>query len=155
MFTIVYSQCLMCLQPHIPHKTVCINYKWCSMLNRFFSSSSYLTQNTTCPKYKSSWASAPISQRTQFKLWRPIMARDQHTCSCRQSVIFIQFTQTWIFQPDFSKSNPITVLDRPLGFQKVEAHRFLDNRHMKVVRLSALRNSRLYPPGNIPGTHFC
>jgi hypothetical protein len=26
---------------------------------------------------------------------------------------------------------------------------------MKVVRLSALRTSRLYPPGNIPGTHFC
>jgi len=27
--------------------------------------------------------------------------------------------------------------------------------HIKVVRLSALRTSRLYPPGNIPGTHFC
>ena len=26
---------------------------------------------------------------------------------------------------------------------------------MKVVRLSALRTDRLYPPGNIPGTHFC
>ena len=26
---------------------------------------------------------------------------------------------------------------------------------MKVVRLSALRTGRHYPPGNIPGTHFC
>jgi hypothetical protein len=26
---------------------------------------------------------------------------------------------------------------------------------MKVVSLSALHISRLYPPGNIPGTHFC
>ena len=26
---------------------------------------------------------------------------------------------------------------------------------MKVVRLSALGTGRLYPPGNIPGTHFC
>jgi hypothetical protein len=43
------------------------------------------------------------------------------------------------------KSNPITGLDRPLGFQEVEAPRFLDNRHMKVVRLSALRTGRLYP----------
>ena len=34
---------------------------------------------------------------------------------------------------------------RPLGFQKVEAPKFLDNRHMKVVRLSALRTGRLYP----------
>jgi hypothetical protein len=29
-----------------------------------------------------------------------------------------------------------------------------NNRHMKVVR-SALRTGRLYPPGIIPGTHFC
>jgi hypothetical protein len=32
-----------------------------------------------------------------------------------------------------------------LGFQEVEAPQFLDNRHMKVVRLSALRTGRLYP----------
>jgi hypothetical protein len=37
----------------------------------------------------------------------------------------------------------------------LEAPRFLDNRHMKVVRLSALYTGCLYPPGNIPGTHFC
>ena len=39
--------------------------------------------------------------------------------------------------------------------QEVEAPRFQDNRHMKVVRLSALSTGRLYPPGIIPGTHFC
>jgi hypothetical protein len=33
----------------------------------------------------------------------------------------------------------------PEGFQKVEAPRFKDNQHMKVVRLSALRTGRLYP----------
>ena len=32
---------------------------------------------------------------------------------------------------------------------------WVDNRHMKVVRLSALRTGRLYPPGNITDTHFC
>jgi hypothetical protein len=32
----------------------------------------------------------------------------------------------------------------PRGFQDVEAPRFLDNRHMNVVRLSALRTGRLY-----------
>ena len=36
-----------------------------------------------------------------------------------------------------------------------EAPRFQDNRHMKMVRLSALSTDRLYPPGNITGTHFC
>jgi len=53
------------------------------------------------------------------------------------------------------QSNPITGLDRPRGIQGVEAPRFQDSRHMKVVRLSALSTSRLYPPENIPGTHFC
>jgi hypothetical protein len=43
------------------------------------------------------------------------------------------------------QSNPITGLDRPIGFQKVEAPRFQDNRHMKVVSLSAVRAGRLYP----------
>jgi hypothetical protein len=42
------------------------------------------------------------------------------------------------------KSFPATGLDRPLGFQEVEAPEFLDNRHMKVVRLSALSTGRLY-----------
>jgi len=49
--------------------------------------------------------------------------------------------------------NPSTGLDRPWGFQEDEDPRFQDNRRMKV--LSALNTDRLYPPGNIPGAHFC
>jgi hypothetical protein len=45
-------------------------------------------------------------------------------------------------------------LDRPWGFQEVEAPEFQDSRHMKVVRLSALRNGRLYFLGDIPDTRF-
>jgi hypothetical protein len=52
-------------------------------------------------------------------------------------------------------SNPITGLDRPRGFQEVEAPRFQDNWQMKVVRLWALRSGCLYRPGMIPGTRFC
>jgi len=52
------------------------------------------------------------------------------------------------------QSNPITGLDRPRGFQDVEAPRFQDSRHMKVVSFSSLRTGRLYHPGNTPGTHF-
>jgi hypothetical protein len=40
-------------------------------------------------------------------------------------------------------SSSITGLDRPRGFQKVKAPRFLHNRQMKVVRLSALHTGRL------------
>jgi hypothetical protein len=43
------------------------------------------------------------------------------------------------------QSNPITGLYRPWGFQEVEDPRFQDNRHVKVVRLSALRTGRLHP----------
>jgi hypothetical protein len=45
----------------------------------------------------------------------------------------------------FAFSNPITGLDRPWGFQQVEAPIFQDNRHMKVVTLSGLRTGLLYP----------
>ena len=41
--------------------------------------------------------------------------------------------------------NPITGLDRPWGYQEFEAPIFQDNRHVKVVRLSARRTGRLYP----------
>jgi hypothetical protein len=44
-----------------------------------------------------------------------------------------------------SKSNPITGLDRPRGFQETEAPSFRDERNMKVVRLSALRTGHIYP----------
>jgi len=39
----------------------------------------------------------------------------------------------------------MTGLERPRGFQEAEAPRFQDNRHMMVVRLSALTTGRLYP----------
>jgi hypothetical protein len=41
--------------------------------------------------------------------------------------------------------NTITGLDRSCAFQEVEAPGFQDNRHVKVVRLSALRIGRLNP----------
>ena len=53
------------------------------------------------------------------------------------------------------RSNPITGLDRPWGFQEFKAPRFQDNQQMKAVSLSALRTGHLQPPGNIPGTHLC
>ena len=39
-------------------------------------------------------------------------------------------------------------MDRPWGFQEAEAPRFQDDRHTKVVRMSALRTGRLYPQGH-------
>ena len=52
------------------------------------------------------------------------------------------------------KSNPITGLDSPWGFQEVKNPRFQDNRHTKVVGLSTLRTGRLYTTENIPGTRL-
>jgi len=47
-----------------------------------------------------------------------------------------------------NKSTKYTIKVIPLqawGFQDVQAPRFQENRHMKVVRLSTLRTGRLYP----------
>jgi hypothetical protein len=43
------------------------------------------------------------------------------------------------------KAIPVTGLDRLWGFQVVDAPRFQDSRHMKVVSLSALRTGHLSP----------
>ena len=50
---------------------------------------------------------------------------------------------------------PLQAWTGPEGSRRLRLPDFQDNRHMKVVRLSALRTGRLYPPGNSPGTHFC
>ena len=60
-----------------------------------------------------------------------------------------------IFSLQFREGKLRQTLDRPWGFQEVKAPRSQDNQHMKMVRLSSLSAGRLYPPGNIPGTHFC
>ena len=43
------------------------------------------------------------------------------------------------------KTIPLQAWTGPEGAQEVLAHIFQDSRHMKVVRLSALRAGRLYP----------
>ena len=53
------------------------------------------------------------------------------------------------------KAIPVQVSYSPRGFQDVEAARFSDSRHIKMMPLSALSTGRLDPPGNIRGTHFC
>ena len=59
--------------------------------------------------------------------------------------LMVMYLGSWSRNAVLSYSNPITGLDRPRRFQEVETPRFQDIRHLKVVRLSALRTGRLYP----------
>jgi len=43
----------------------------------------------------------------------------------------------------------------PWGSRRFRPSEVLDSRHMKVLSLPALRSGRLFPPGDIPRTHFC
>jgi hypothetical protein len=43
------------------------------------------------------------------------------------------------------KAFPLLAWRDPLGFLEAKAPEFLENRHIKAVRLSALRIGRLYP----------
>jgi hypothetical protein len=53
------------------------------------------------------------------------------------------------------QKQPCTGLDRPWGFPEFQAPGFLDNQHMKVVRLLALCTGHLYPPRDSHSTRFC
>jgi hypothetical protein len=57
--------------------------------------------------------------------------------------------------PTHNQTMPVLACYRPRGFQEVEAPRFRDIRHMKVIRMSALLTACFYAPGNIPSTHIC
>jgi len=43
---------------------------------------------------------------------------------------------------------------RPRGYQEIKATTFHENRHMKLVSFSTLRNCSIYTPGDIPVTQF-
>jgi hypothetical protein len=73
------------------------------------------------------------------------------TCLYLSLPLHSSVTRTW--QAKVKQS--LYGLERPWGFQDVDAPRYHDNRHMKVERLSALSISRLFTPGNAPGTYFC
>jgi hypothetical protein len=47
-------------------------------------------------------------------------------------------------QKSYGKSPTVQEYHMPMGFQEFEVHKLEDNRHMKGVRLSALRTGRLY-----------
>jgi len=57
---------------------------------------------------------------------------------------------SWVLKSDYTRTD----LDRPWGFQEAEDPIFQDGRHMKVVKLSALRTGRLKRQGYIPGYSF-
>ena len=72
--------------------------------------------------------------------WRQLVVSVPSMSRCiRQS-----YRCQWNVYILFRKNNPITSLDWSRGFQEVEAPRFQDSWHMKVVRLSALLTGR--PP---------
>ena len=56
---------------------------------------------------------------------------------------------------DKGKAIPLQAWTGPESSRRLSFPDFKTIWHMKMLRLSAIRTGRLYPPGNIPGTHFC
>ena len=52
------------------------------------------------------------------------------------------------------KALPLQAWTGPWGSRMLRLPEYLDSRHMKVTRLSALCTGRFYPQGRIPGTDF-
>ena len=66
-----------------------------------------------------------------------------YVCHSAKSVKHIMFDRNVV------QAIPLQAWTGPEGFQVVETPRFQDIWHMKVVRLSAQRTGRLYPPQEI------
>jgi hypothetical protein len=87
------------------------------------------------------------------KIYRREIYHTRYLSVCKTNYVTersLYFTQPVIKQKGISQLKlrrlgyTITGLDRPLGLQEVETPRFLDNRHMKAVRLSASSIGHLY-----------
>jgi hypothetical protein len=89
---------------------------------------------------------------TKLKVCCAVKPCRWQTSLCHISTGFTDST-AWNFTFITARNPPLMLSVQHWGFQEVEAPRFQDNRHMKVVRLSALRTGRLHQ--EIPGTHFC
>jgi hypothetical protein len=68
---------------------------------------------------------------------------------------FVHPCLLYLIQIVKSKATTLQVRTGPYGFRSLRLSEFLDNVHMKVARLSALRNGQLYPSADTPGTHVC
>ena len=103
--------------------------------------------------YKNSYKRVTMGYNSVYNLRNHIVcivllnSLAQKTITNNRTKVHLSASRNSTIQPNTikCKSSPITGLDRPWGFQEVEAPRFQDSRLMKVVRLSALRTGRLYP----------
>jgi len=91
-----------------------------------------------CPVHR--WRkNQPVHRTVPCREWR---YQRLHIYVYNYDVDLLQMSRAML---ETCKNNSITGLDRPWGFQDVEVPRFHNNRHKKVVRLSALSTGRLYP----------
>ena len=106
------------------------------------------TARTQSPTVMAPVADLPFSYYQEFSSFSLVTASHPRLCTqLWRAACKSMFVLT-------GKAIPLQAWRGPGGFREVEALRFQDNRYRKVVR-SALRTGRLYPPGSIPGTHFC
>ena len=103
-------------------------------------------------------------QKLASKSELPFCISKQYQCNNEFLDVMISFAEVFSsnssIHSSFScksqcKAIPLQAWTGPEGSSKLRLPEFLDSQHMKVVRLSALRTGRLYPQGNISGTHFC
>jgi hypothetical protein len=96
--------------------------------------------------YACTWLHGVTSQKTVFR-----MLVNSGNLKCHT---FYSFTQNHSTTLRWYKAVPLQTWTGPWLSRRLRFPEFLDTRHMKVVRVSALRTSRRYPSGDIPGTHF-
>jgi hypothetical protein len=68
-------------------------------------------------------------------------------------VVFHYLLVSKLIMINVNKSNVQTY--RPQDSRRMRLSKFLNNWHLKEARLSTLCINHLYPPGKIPGIHFC
>jgi hypothetical protein len=83
-----------------------------------------------------------------------VKEKETETCSCTLPFAAFQLIGASSCNIIQYKAIPVQVWISPEGSKRLRLPGFSDNRHMKVVRLSALRTGRLYTPRKARGYSF-
>jgi hypothetical protein len=100
----------------------------------------------------------------QFAPWLSVQQIIWYSQPARYSHLILpldsqSFVQTWWFEVNHitwceGKAISLQAWTGPEGSRRLRLPEFPDNRHMKVVRSSAIRTGRFTPPGNISWYSF-
>jgi hypothetical protein len=140
--------------PHIlqnVYSSLLYNLRLFPKLNQIYEENSFLISihDFNCVKITQFYETTFLCQLNAVQFF------EFHLFKINFSIILVSIMVLAAGHIPLCKAIPLQAWTGPWGSRRLRLVEFLENRHMKMVKVSALRTGRFYPPRKVPGTHFC